>query len=152
MLDCSTSLGDTRQLPLTGGGAPVGEGVKVAACSFPQGIGLKLRILVAGNHRARCYVSRLSHIGAVARRALSPSRFCHDTLHFRLLPGTGSSLNVTWTVCCPGCRGPKETPNLAPPRASTWVGTLSLVGEETRISRLPSPASPASTVRNQVLG
>ena len=149
MLDCSTSLGDTRQLPLTGGGAPVGEGVKVAACSFPQGIGLKLQILVGPTTCGRCYVSRPSHIGAVAGRALSPSRFCY-ILGF--LPGTGSSLNVTWTAWCPGWRGPKATLNLAPPRASTWVGTFTPMGEVTRISRLPSPASPASTVRDQVLG
>ena len=61
-------------------------------------------------------------------------------------PGTGSSLKVTLQVWMPGRGGRKVTRNRAPPTISTLVGTLLPLGWcWTRISRLPSPAPPAST-------
>ena len=45
-----------------------------------------------------------------------------------------------------GVLGTKLTLNTAPPAGSTLVGMLSPASVVTRISRLPSPASDASTV------
>ena len=50
------------------------------------------------------------------------------------------------TPCISGVLGTKLTLNTAPPAGSTLVGMLSPASVVTRISRLPSPASDASTV------
>ena len=67
---------------------------------------------------------------------------------FGLLPGTFSSLKVTWIKWSAEVSGVKLTAKTAEfPRDSTWVGKLGwpLAVDLTRISRLPSPASLAST-------
>jgi len=76
------------------------------------------------------------------------------TWHEKGEPGTVSSLNVTTMEWLPGTRGTKLTLNLAWPGSwallggmgSTLVGTFCWLRlDTTRISRLPSPASLAST-------
>ena len=144
--------GDTRQLPLTGRGHSRGGRSQGCGMLIPARNRVKAANFGRANHpRTMLCLTTLPYWSCCRSRSLAFTVLPCYVHILGSLPGTGSSLNVTWTVWLPGWRGPKDTPNLAPPRASTWVDTFTPVGEETRISRLPSPASPASTVRNQVL-
>ena len=66
------------------------------------------------------------------------------------IPGTFSSLNVTWILWSAVTSGTKDTSKTALPSGSTWVGidwpsTRPASTGFTKISRLPSPARLAST-------
>jgi len=60
------------------------------------------------------------------------------------IPGTGSPLNLTLTMCVSGFVGVKVTRNRASPSAFTKLGTFSLP-TVTTISIFPAPATLAST-------
>ena len=89
------------------------------------------------------YVSRITKILMIQWRYCGGE--CCSSVGYIILPCTGISLNVTTTLWMSAVRGQNVTLNLAPPRGSTLVGMLIPEPALTRISRLPSPAWPAST-------
>ena len=89
------------------------------------------------------YVSRITKILMIQWRYCGGE--CCSCVGYVILPCTGISLNVTTTLWMSAVRGQNVTLNLAPPRGSTLVGMLIPEPAVTRISRLPSPAWPAST-------